>query len=480
MNPRVVRLARLSPAAEATAARETSARLAAEAAAAQAMAARASAEAAARSASDRESSASIALAAAAERAASTSAAVAAAKAESETAAAREARDARAARDAAVQQLTQMQARVLRSETLAARSQATVAELAEQLRTKEGAMTVTADATRRAAIVASAASASALLMGAAGARPADASTRAAHHQPQRQLAAQPQALAPPSFFYGTSLASSSTVSAASPFTSTAASSSVAALSSSLSSSSSSSSSLASSSDAAATVATLLGPRALATDAAVDARKRELLAMRAAAEAQLEVAIAEVLASSASAGGRLGVNGDGAEQPHQWGGESVRRNEKAGTSPLRPAALPASSPAPARSPLRPSTAGSSDSAPYAQITQRLGSPRATDASRHAAPADVVAPQLAAAAVPVAAVVGSADGPAGVGDRTLPPHSSAWPPSLRRHVVRVFEGVATHSQKDAVEVVLRSRIKDAWVSGTLWTTDWDAEELPRIMMD
>jgi hypothetical protein len=56
-----------------------------------------------------------------------------------------------------------------------------------------------------------------------------------------------------------------------------------------------------------------------------------------------------------------------------------------------------------------------------------------------------------------------------------NSAWPPKLRKYVERAFAMCVTDGHRLIVETNLKNLIKDANATGSLWSTNWDAQAMP-----
>ncbi|XP_026294471.1 leukocyte receptor cluster member 8 homolog isoform X2 [Frankliniella occidentalis] len=78
-----------------------------------------------------------------------------------------------------------------------------------------------------------------------------------------------------------------------------------------------------------------------------------------------------------------------------------------------------------------------------------------------------------------------PAGVG--TTPPAPPAapagadtWPESLKNYVKMCYDRCKTGVDKDRVEIILKGKIMSATNKKTLWTKNWEEEELPKLSAD
>ena len=56
--------------------------------------------------------------------------------------------------------------------------------------------------------------------------------------------------------------------------------------------------------------------------------------------------------------------------------------------------------------------------------------------------------------------------------------WPPSLKAYVSKCFDACVTIEHKDMVEIILKGKITAAATSNSLWTKEWDKEELPGVL--
>ena len=56
--------------------------------------------------------------------------------------------------------------------------------------------------------------------------------------------------------------------------------------------------------------------------------------------------------------------------------------------------------------------------------------------------------------------------------------WPSSLKNYVNRCFRACISEEQKDKLDSFLRDYITAAATSDTLWTIEWEKEEVPACL--
>jgi len=56
--------------------------------------------------------------------------------------------------------------------------------------------------------------------------------------------------------------------------------------------------------------------------------------------------------------------------------------------------------------------------------------------------------------------------------------WPPSLKAYVSKCFDACVTIEHKDMVEIILKGKIAAAAATNSLWTKEWEKEELPGVL--
>ena len=61
---------------------------------------------------------------------------------------------------------------------------------------------------------------------------------------------------------------------------------------------------------------------------------------------------------------------------------------------------------------------------------------------------------------------------------PGAQDWPPSLKAFVSKCFNACVTTEHKDMVEIILKGKITAAASNNSLWTKEWDKEELPGVL--
>ena len=61
---------------------------------------------------------------------------------------------------------------------------------------------------------------------------------------------------------------------------------------------------------------------------------------------------------------------------------------------------------------------------------------------------------------------------------PGAQDWPPSLKAYVSKCFNACVTTEHKDMVEIILKGKITAAATTNSLWTKEWDKEELPGVL--
>ncbi|KAK3914968.1 Leukocyte receptor cluster member 8-like protein [Frankliniella fusca] len=76
-----------------------------------------------------------------------------------------------------------------------------------------------------------------------------------------------------------------------------------------------------------------------------------------------------------------------------------------------------------------------------------------------------------------VGGATNPA---PSAPPAGADAWPESLKNYVKMCYDRCKTGVDKDRVEIILKGKIMRATNENTLWTKNWEEEELPKLSAD
>ena len=61
---------------------------------------------------------------------------------------------------------------------------------------------------------------------------------------------------------------------------------------------------------------------------------------------------------------------------------------------------------------------------------------------------------------------------------PGAQDWPPSLKAYVSKCFNACVTTEHKDMVEIILKGKITAAATTNSLWTKEWDKEDLPGVL--